>query len=79
MKHSDDDSKKLREQMLLALVHSASGNLMKHKANVEIYLKNPVGIGEHSDVLESIEIELDKMSTYQERMDILKKYFNTKG
>jgi hypothetical protein len=40
----------------------AKGHIAKHKANVHIYLKNPVGIGEHSDVLEAIEIELDQIN-----------------
>lgn len=64
----------LRKEMLNALVRNAEGGLAKHKANVEIYLENPVGIGEHSDVMESIEVELDKMATYQERLDILGKF-----
>ena len=64
----------LRKEMLNALVRNAEGGLAKHKANVEIYLENPVGIGEHSDVMDSIEVELDKMATYQERLDILGKF-----
>ena len=68
----------LKEKMLVSLMANAQGNLMKHKANVEIYLENPVGIGEHSDVMESIELELDKMSTYEERIGILKSHFGAK-
>jgi hypothetical protein len=36
---------------------------------------NPVGIGEHSDIIETIEKELEAMARYQDQLDILKKYF----
>ena len=37
-----------------------------------VYLENPVGIGEHSDILEAIQGELDKMAVHQDRMDLLR-------
>ena len=49
----------MREQMLRALLAHAQGDIAKHKANVEIYLEHPAGVGEHTDILESIEKELD--------------------
>ena len=52
------------------------GNILKHKANVEIYLKNSIGIGEHSDILETIEIELERMANYNDKLEMLNKYFN---
>ena len=55
----------MREQIINALIAHAHGDIAKHKANVEVYLTNPVGIGEHSNVLEAIEEELnmiDKIS-----------------
>jgi hypothetical protein len=44
--------------------------------NIEVYLKNPAGIGEHSDVMEAIQGELDKMAMHEDRLDILDNYFN---
>ena len=40
----------MRDQMIKALLAHAQGDIEKHKANVEIYLTNPAGIGEHSDL-----------------------------
>ena len=54
----------------------AEGHIAKHKANVHIYLNNPVGIGEHSDVLEAIEVELDQIAKYQDQIDVLEKHFD---
>ena len=45
--------------MIAALLAHAQGDIQKHKMNVEVYLTNPVGIGEHSNVLEAIEEELN--------------------
>ena len=65
----------MRTSLLKALLSHAQGHLEKHKANVEIYLENSVGIGEHSDVMESIEKELDMVAKYHDQVEILQKYF----
>ena len=43
--------------------------------NIEIYLTNPAGIGEHSDIMDAIEKELEEMAKYEDHMEILNKYF----
>ena len=45
----------MREKLIKALIAHAQGDIQKHVANVEVYLENPAGIGEHSDVVEAIE------------------------
>lgn len=47
----------------------------KHKMNVEVYLTNPAGIGEHSDIMEAIEGELAQMAEYDDKLEMLEKYF----
>jgi RIO-like serine/threonine protein kinase len=41
------------------------------KTNILVYMNQPVGIGEHSDVVEAIQLELDKMATAQDRIDMM--------
>ena len=65
----------MREQMIKALLAHAQGDIEKHKANVEIYLNNPAGIGEHSDIMESVENELNMIAKYQDQIDVIQKYF----
>ena len=65
----------MRTSLLKALLSHAQGHLEKHKANVEIYLENSVGIGEHSNVMEAIEKELDMVAKYHDQIEILQKYF----
>ena len=65
----------MREQILRAFIAHAQGDIAKHKANVEVYLEHPAGVGEHTDILESIEKELDTIAKYQDQIDVIKKYF----
>ena len=65
----------MREQLIKALLAHAQGDIQKHVANVEGYLQNPAGIGEHSNIVEAIEQELDMIAKYQDQIDIIHKYF----
>ncbi len=65
----------MREQLLKAILAHAQGEIAKHRANVEVYLTNPVGIGDHSDITEALGIELDKISRYHDQVEVVNKYF----
>lgn len=61
--------------MLAATRAHAEAHIQKHRMNVEVYLKNPVGVGEHSDIMDAIEKELEEMAKYNDHLEILDKYF----
>ena len=63
-----------RELLLNAVKKHAEGHIAKHVANVEIYLNQSVGIGEHSDIIEAIEQELDEVAKYHDQIEVLEKY-----
>ena len=65
----------MRDMLIDAQTSHLVGHINKHKANVEILLTNPVGIGEHSDITEAIGIELDKISRYHDQVEVINKYF----
>ena len=65
----------LREQTVGALRADAEGSIQKARVNVEVYLHNPVGIGEHPDVLSAIQDQLDVIAENEERIQVLDKYF----
>ena len=69
----------MREQLLKALLAHAQGDIQKHVANVEVYLTNPAGIGEHSNIVEAIEQELNEIAKYQDQIDVIQKYFLKKS
>jgi len=66
----------MRKKILSAIKSHAQGHVDKHLANIEVYLNNPVGVGEHPDIIEAIEEELEQVAKYQDQLDILEKYFN---
>ena len=66
----------LRVKMLDALLADANGNIAKAKANVEVYLHNPVGIGEHPDVLAAIQEQVDIIAHEEERIEVIEKHFS---
>ncbi len=65
----------MREQLLSAVKAHAQGEIAKHRANVNVYLEHPAGIGEHSDITEAIQVELDKIARYHDQVEVIDKYF----
>ena len=65
----------LRNMMINTALEHAKAHVNKHKMNIEVYLTNPAGIGEHSDIMEAIEVELEEMAKYEDHIEILNKYF----
>ena len=64
----------MKEKQIKALLAHAQGDLQKHLTNVEIYLENPVGIGEHSDIMAAIEHELNQAAIYEDQINLIQKY-----
>ena len=69
----------MRDQLIRAVLAHAHGEIEKHKANVNVYLEHPAGIGEHSDITEAIQCELDKIARYDDQLQVLDKYFKGNG
>ena len=66
----------MRSKLIQALKTHAEGQIAKHKANIDVYLNNVTGIGEHSDIVETIEKELNHIGKYKEQLDVLNTYFS---
>ena len=66
----------MRDDILAAFESHAKGHIDKHRMNVEVYLSNPVGIGEHSDIMEAIEIEMEQIAKYDDQLEMVKTYFH---
>ena len=71
----ETDKRKMRDRLKSAFEAHAVGHIHKHVANVEIYLNNPAGIGEHPDIMEAIESEMKQIAEYDDMLAMLKKYF----
>tara|TARA_R100000008_G_scaffold48214_1_gene28633 strand:- start:821 stop:1021 length:201 start_codon:yes stop_codon:yes gene_type:complete len=64
----------MRDQLKKALLAHAQGEIQMHLANIEIYLTNPVGIGEHPDVTQAIQEEIDKVARWNDQIEVIQKY-----
>jgi len=65
----------LRESLINAAKKHAEAEIELHKTNIEVYMQKVVGIGEHSDIVETIQKELDQMAAADDRLEMLNKYF----
>ena len=65
----------MKPELIKALLSHAQGEINYHKANVNVYLNSPVGIGEHPDVMGAIQDELDKIAKYHDQVEVIERYF----
>lgn len=68
----------MREDILRASRLHFESHIQKHRINVENYLRNGVGVAEHPDIMDSIEKELALMAEYEDKIEMLDKYFGDK-
>jgi len=46
-------------------------------ADLSVYIENPVGVGEHSDIGDEIEKKLKAINDYNDVIETVTKYFST--
>jgi len=64
-----------RNNILKALKKHYEAQIELHKVNVDILLDNVVAVAEHPDVMATIDNEIGKISEWEEKLQILNKYF----
>ena len=64
-----------REDLIKVSELYFNAQIEKHKVNVENLLENQVGVAEHPDIVETIEKELEVIAGYDEKLNVLQKYF----
>ena len=67
----------MRREMLEALKALSVGNIKKAKMNIEIYLKSPVGIGEHPDLVAAVDHEVCKLANAEDKLSSLNNNYST--
>ena len=68
----------MREMLLAASKSYYVGMINKHISNMEILLTRSVGIGEHQDIQQAIDAELEKISVADDKLNMILKYFERK-
>ena len=54
------------------------GDIERSKCNINVYLNQSVGIGEHIDIVETVEKELTKLAEAEDKLETLINNFSTK-
>jgi len=65
----------MREMILQALKSKLSGQINGHIANIEAMMTNPVGIGDHPSIVETIEKELSLLEHENGKLNNLVRFF----
>ena len=61
--------------LLKALINKLEGDIEVSKANILVYVRNSVGIGEHIDIVETIEKEVQKIADAEDKIKAIQKHF----
>ena len=54
----------------------ARAKLEAARVNVEYFLHNPMGVGDHANVVETIQPLLDEIGVQEGRLMVIEKYFD---
>jgi len=58
--------------LLRALQKKYEGDIAVHTANISVYQSNPAGIGEHSDIVQTLDLEVGKLADAQDKLNAVK-------
>ena len=64
--------------LLQALKKKLEGDVAVAKANIMVYKEKSVGIGEHPEIVQAIEMELSKAAEAQDKLDMCNKLLDEK-
>ena len=65
----------MKEQLVQALKTKYEADYQMHKANLDIYLNNPVGIGEHPQHFEEMDKLVESMTAARDKLEVLNKEY----
>ena len=64
----------MRDMILQAIKTKLLGEMNGHIANIEVMMTNPVGVGDHPTIIDTIEKELGALEESNGRLNVLVKY-----
>ena len=66
------------EALLLALELKYEGDIAIGRANIEVYMDNSAGIGEHPDIVNAVDSQIEKVAAASEKLDVVRDLLNTR-
>ena len=61
--------------LLEALIKKLEGEVAMAKANIQVYIENPAGIGEHPDVVQAVELQIEVIADAEEKIETIRKHY----
>jgi hypothetical protein len=65
-----------RETLLKALQSQYQGEMDVAMANINVYQNNPAGIGEHPDVVQALDTQVEKYANAKEKFEAVQDLLN---
>ena len=65
----------MRAVIVKALELKYQGAIAEAQANIEIYLTNSAGIGEHPEILSAIDTQVELIAEAEDKLVVLSQYF----
>lgn len=65
----------IKESLVNALLSKYEGEMAEAKANIEVYFSNPVGIGEHPDIIAALDSQVAKYAEADEKYNVVSDNF----
>ncbi len=61
--------------LLYALMMQYQADIEKAKANINVYLENPAGIGEHADIVSAVDSQVEIIAHAEDKLMVIYKHF----
>ena len=60
-----------------ALEKKLEGEIEVAQANILVYTRNPAGIGEHPDVVQAVESQIEIIAHAEDKINAIRKHFSS--
>ena len=78
MKQNITLEKNERHKMIVdALRKKYEYEILSARANIDVYLRNSAGIGEHPDIVAAVDSEMEKLASAEDKLSSLNSNFNS--
>ena len=65
--------------LLEALESKYVGDIAVCNANIEVYLSNAAGIGDHPDIIAVLEAQVEKVALASEKLDVVRSFLSIRN
>ncbi len=64
----------MKNSLLEAIIKKAEGEIAVAKANISVYMRNSAAIGDHPNIVEAIETQIERIAEAHEKISTIEKY-----